>query len=165
MFTLVVEKDCQFFRAHRCQAREVGIAEILCHGPRADAGFDQGAERQPVGGLISGVGGVVVELIEYVGQDLADLYWRYRWCPSAGRWRAPTASSWCAVQFIAREGINQFIDLGTGLPTKPNVHEVAREIPPDARVLYVDNDRCKSVVHTRAGPCRAAAQPAASCGT
>jgi enoyl-CoA hydratase/carnithine racemase len=45
-----------------------------------------------------------------------------------------------AVQFMARSGIDQFIDLGTGLPTKPNVHEVAREILPDARVLYVDND-------------------------
>jgi hypothetical protein len=45
-----------------------------------------------------------------------------------------------AVTFMARNGIGQFIDLGTGLPTKPNVHEVAREILPDARVLYVDND-------------------------
>ena len=45
-----------------------------------------------------------------------------------------------AVQFMARGGIDQFIDLGTGLPTKPNVHEVARELLPDARVVYVDND-------------------------
>jgi S-adenosyl methyltransferase len=45
-----------------------------------------------------------------------------------------------AVQLMARGGIGQFIDLGTGLPTKPNVHEVAREVRPDARVLYVDND-------------------------
>ncbi len=45
-----------------------------------------------------------------------------------------------AVQFMTRSGIGQFIDLGTGLPARPNVHEVAREIRPDARVLYVDND-------------------------
>jgi hypothetical protein len=45
-----------------------------------------------------------------------------------------------AVTFIARSGISQFIDLGTGLPTSPNVHEVARSIHPKARVLYVDND-------------------------
>lgn len=45
-----------------------------------------------------------------------------------------------AVQFMARGGIGQFIDLGTGLPAMPNVHEAAREIRPDARVLYVDND-------------------------
>ena len=45
-----------------------------------------------------------------------------------------------AVTFMARSGIGQFIDLGTGLPTRPNVHEVARSVLPDARVLYVDND-------------------------
>ena len=45
-----------------------------------------------------------------------------------------------AVTFMARSGIGQFIDLGTGLPTRPNVHEVARSIHPNARVLYVDND-------------------------
>jgi S-adenosyl methyltransferase len=45
-----------------------------------------------------------------------------------------------AVTFMARSGIGQFIDLGTGLPTRPNVHEVARSVHPDARVLYVDND-------------------------
>jgi hypothetical protein len=37
-------------------------------------------------------------------------------------------------------GIRQFIDLGTGLPTQGNVHEVAQEIAPEARIVYVDND-------------------------
>lgn len=45
-----------------------------------------------------------------------------------------------AVQFLAHAGIDQFIDLGTGIPTSPNVHEVARSIIPGARVAYVDND-------------------------
>lgn len=45
-----------------------------------------------------------------------------------------------AVRYLARQGINQFVDLGTGIPTSPNVHEVARGIIPDARVVYVDND-------------------------
>jgi hypothetical protein len=45
-----------------------------------------------------------------------------------------------AVRFMASRGIRQFIDLGTGIPTSPNVHEVARSIDPDAKVLYVDND-------------------------
>ncbi len=55
-----------------------------------------------------------------------------------------------AVTFMTRSGIDQFIDLGTGLPAKPNVHEAAREILPDTRVAYVDNDRCKSgCVHAR----------------
>ena len=45
-----------------------------------------------------------------------------------------------AVDVMARRGIDQFIDLGTGIPTSPNVHEVAQQIHPDARVVYVDND-------------------------
>ncbi len=46
-----------------------------------------------------------------------------------------------AVRFLAREaGISQFLDIGTGIPTSPNVHEVAQDIEPQARVVYVDND-------------------------
>jgi O-methyltransferase involved in polyketide biosynthesis len=46
-----------------------------------------------------------------------------------------------AVRFLAGEaGIRQFIDIGTGLPTQGNVHEVAHGIAADARVLYVDYD-------------------------
>jgi hypothetical protein len=46
-----------------------------------------------------------------------------------------------AVRFLAAEaGIRQFLDLGTGLPTKGNVHQVAQAITPGARVVYVDND-------------------------
>ncbi|HZD01685.1 MAG TPA: SAM-dependent methyltransferase [Actinomycetes bacterium] len=45
-----------------------------------------------------------------------------------------------AVRFLAEQGIRQFIDIGTGIPTSPNVHEVAQAIAPDARVVYVDND-------------------------
>jgi S-adenosyl methyltransferase len=45
-----------------------------------------------------------------------------------------------AVRFVARQGISQFLDLGSGLPTSPSVHEVAREVVPAARVAYVDHD-------------------------
>ena len=46
-----------------------------------------------------------------------------------------------AVTFLTREaGIRQFLDIGTGIPTSPNVHEVAQRIDPAARVAYVDND-------------------------
>jgi O-methyltransferase involved in polyketide biosynthesis len=55
-----------------------------------------------------------------------------------------------AVQFLARDaGIQQFIDIGTGLPTRANVHEIAQKSVPDARVLYVDNDPVV-VVHAQA---------------
>jgi S-adenosyl methyltransferase len=45
-----------------------------------------------------------------------------------------------AVRYLSERGVSQFIDLGTGFPTRPNVHEVARLAVPGARVLYVDND-------------------------
>jgi hypothetical protein len=45
-----------------------------------------------------------------------------------------------AVRFLARTGIRQFIDIGAGLPTQANVHEVAHQVDPAARVVYVDND-------------------------
>jgi hypothetical protein len=45
-----------------------------------------------------------------------------------------------AVRQVARDGIRQYLDIGAGLPTSPSVHECARGIVPDARVVYVDND-------------------------
>src|SRR4029450_494749 len=45
-----------------------------------------------------------------------------------------------AVTFMAEAGIDQFIDLGTGIPTSPNVHEIAQRVRPNATVVYVDND-------------------------
>ena len=45
-----------------------------------------------------------------------------------------------AVRYVARQGVRQFIDAGAGLPASPNVHEIAREEAPDARVVYVDHD-------------------------
>jgi len=45
------------------------------------------------------------------------------------------------VRFLAGEaGIRQFLDIGTGLPTQGNVHEVAQAVAPDARIVYVDYD-------------------------
>jgi hypothetical protein len=46
-----------------------------------------------------------------------------------------------AVGFLAGEaGIRQFLDIGTGLPTADNTHQVAQRIAPDSRIVYVDND-------------------------
>ncbi|WP_214413926.1 SAM-dependent methyltransferase [Sphaerisporangium fuscum] len=49
----------------------------------------------------------------------------------------------------AEEGVRQFLDLGSGLPTQGNVHEIVQEVDPDARVVYVDNDRMV-LAHARA---------------
>lgn len=46
-----------------------------------------------------------------------------------------------ATRRLARKtGIRQFLDIGTGIPTEPNLHQIAQSVAPDARVVYVDND-------------------------
>ncbi|MEV6850370.1 SAM-dependent methyltransferase, partial [Actinoplanes sp. NPDC051411] len=45
-----------------------------------------------------------------------------------------------AVRFLAEQGIDQFLDIGTGIPSAPNVHHVAQQINRRARIVYVDND-------------------------
>ncbi|KJY31621.1 SAM-dependent methyltransferase [Streptomyces katrae] len=46
-----------------------------------------------------------------------------------------------AVRYLAQtHGVRRFLDFGTGLPTRPNVHEVAQEVTPTASVVYIDND-------------------------
>jgi hypothetical protein len=45
-----------------------------------------------------------------------------------------------AARYIAEQGVRQFIDIGSGLPTVGNTHEVVRRVTPGARVVYVDND-------------------------
>jgi len=45
-----------------------------------------------------------------------------------------------AARFMAEQGITQFLDIGTGIPTEPNLHQVVQAVTPTARVVYVDND-------------------------
>ena len=52
------------------------------------------------------------------------------------RWFMHRAARYLA----AEEGIRQFLDIGTGIPTSPNLHEIAQQADPSARVVYVDND-------------------------
>ncbi|MFD6415430.1 SAM-dependent methyltransferase [Streptomyces sp. NPDC060194] len=55
-----------------------------------------------------------------------------------------------AVEHLVRErGVRQFLDIGTGLPTADNTHEVAQRIAPESRIVYVDNDPTV-LVHARA---------------
>jgi SAM-dependent methyltransferase len=54
-----------------------------------------------------------------------------------------------AVRFAAAEGITQFLDIGSGIPTFGNVHEVAQEASPGAHVMYVDHDPV-AVAHSQA---------------
>ncbi|MFJ4470430.1 SAM-dependent methyltransferase [Streptomyces sp. NPDC089424] len=45
-----------------------------------------------------------------------------------------------ATRWLAANGVRQFLDIGTGIPTEPNLHQVAQAVAPDARVVYCDND-------------------------
>jgi hypothetical protein len=54
------------------------------------------------------------------------------------------------VRYLAAEaGVRQFLDIGTGLPTMQNTHEVAQSVAPESRIVYVDNDPMV-LVHARA---------------
>jgi S-adenosyl methyltransferase len=54
-----------------------------------------------------------------------------------------------AVRYLVRQGITQFLDIGSGIPTEGNVHEVAQAVSPEVRVVYVDLDPV-AVAHSRA---------------
>ncbi|MGQ0719809.1 MAG: SAM-dependent methyltransferase, partial [Pseudonocardiales bacterium] len=54
-----------------------------------------------------------------------------------------------SVRYLVRQGITQFLDIGSGIPTEGNVHEVAQVASPGARVVYVDIDPV-AVAHSRA---------------
>ncbi|MFD7133527.1 SAM-dependent methyltransferase [Streptomyces sp. NPDC059894] len=45
-----------------------------------------------------------------------------------------------AVRAVAGAGVRQFLDIGTGIPTEPNLHQVAQGVAPESRVVYADND-------------------------
>ena len=45
-----------------------------------------------------------------------------------------------AVRYLAEQGVRQFLDIGAGLPSMANVHEVAQRVAPECRVVYVDHD-------------------------
>jgi S-adenosyl methyltransferase len=54
-----------------------------------------------------------------------------------------------AVRFLGEAGIRQFLDIGSGIPTQGNVHEVAQQASPDARVVYADVDPV-AIAHSKA---------------
>jgi len=62
----------------------------------------------------------------------------YPFIPAAAR--ANRAFLGRAVRTLVEAGIGQFLDIGSGIPTSGNVHEIAQGMVPDARVIYVDID-------------------------
>jgi S-adenosyl methyltransferase len=54
--------------------------------------------------------------------------------------RANRAFMWRLVRYLVEHGVRQYLDIGSGIPTAGNVHEIAQTIDPDCRVVYVDNE-------------------------
>lgn len=54
--------------------------------------------------------------------------------------RANRAFMHRATRWLTTQGVRQFLDIGTGIPTEPNLHQVAQAIAPETRVVYCDND-------------------------
>jgi SAM-dependent methyltransferase len=67
-----------------------------------------------------------------------ELIAQFPFVPAASR--ANRAFLGRAVRELAKAGVRQFLDIGSGIPTAGNVHEIAQEMAPDARVVYVDLD-------------------------
>src|SRR5215207_4886784 len=75
--------------------------------------------------------------------------------------RAQRAFLGRAVRYLTRDaGIHQYLDIGTGIPSAGNVHDVAQEVAPESRVLYVDNDPIV-LAHARALMAGTAERPVA----
>jgi O-methyltransferase involved in polyketide biosynthesis len=71
-----------------------------------------------------------------VGEQVAAMFPVIRDIARADRWFLGRA-----VRFLAEErGVRQFLDIGTGLPTADNTHQIAQRVAPEARIVYVDND-------------------------
>ena len=45
-----------------------------------------------------------------------------------------------AAVWLAKNGVDQFLDIGSGIPTEPNMHQIVQAVSPDARIVYADND-------------------------
>ncbi|MFF1293491.1 MULTISPECIES: SAM-dependent methyltransferase [unclassified Streptomyces] len=73
---------------------------------------------------------------EALGRQIASLSGDAPRAARANRWFMNRATR----HLVANAGIRQFLDIGTGIPTEPNLHQIAQQVAADARVVYVDND-------------------------
>ena len=73
---------------------------------------------------------------EELGRQIESLEPQTKYCAQHNRWFMQRAT-----RLLAGEGgIRQFLDIGSGIPTEPNLHRIAQSAAPEARVVYVDND-------------------------
>ncbi|CAM5462742.1 SAM-dependent methyltransferase OS=Streptomyces griseomycini OX=66895 GN=FHS37_000925 PE=4 SV=1 [Streptomyces griseomycini] len=73
---------------------------------------------------------------EELGRHIMSVDGTARHVARTNRWFMQRVTRWLA----GRAGIRQYLDIGTGIPTEPNLHQVAQRIAPESRVVYADND-------------------------
>ncbi|AXK31315.1 SAM-dependent methyltransferase [Streptomyces armeniacus] len=73
---------------------------------------------------------------EEAAEAVISLWPNVRTCARVNRWFMRRGARWLA----AEAGIRQFLDIGAGIPTEPNLHQVTQAIAPETRVAYADND-------------------------
>ncbi|MET9420032.1 SAM-dependent methyltransferase [Streptomyces sp. NPDC006540] len=73
---------------------------------------------------------------EELGRQIMGVDGTARYVARTNRWFMQRVTRWLAGE----AGIRQFLDIGTGIPTEPNLHQVAQGMAPDARIVYADND-------------------------
>ncbi|MDQ0846508.1 SAM-dependent methyltransferase [Streptomyces sp. V1I6] len=73
---------------------------------------------------------------EELGRQIMGVDGTARHVARTNRWFMQRVTRWLAGE----AGIRQFLDIGTGIPTEPNLHQVAQGMAPDARIVYADND-------------------------
>ncbi|MER6408191.1 SAM-dependent methyltransferase [Streptomyces viridosporus] len=73
---------------------------------------------------------------EELGRRIMSVDGTARHVARTNRWFMQRVTRWLA----GRAGVRQYLDIGTGIPTEPNLHQVAQRIAPECRVVYADND-------------------------
>lgn len=73
---------------------------------------------------------------ETAAEAVISLWPDVKTCAQVNRWFMRRAARWLA----AEAGIRQFLDIGSGIPTEPNLHQITQAIAPETKVAYVDND-------------------------
>ncbi|WP_327678429.1 SAM-dependent methyltransferase [Streptomyces sp. NBC_00467] len=73
---------------------------------------------------------------EELGRQIMSIDARAKHVARTNRWFMHRVTRWLAGE----AGITQYLDVGTGIPTEPNLHQIAQGIAPEARVVYTDND-------------------------
>jgi hypothetical protein len=112
-----------------------GFGDVMAHVPRAPAGVDitRPAPARIYDYMLRGSNHFETDVL--AAERILSAVPEIKDCAWSNRGFHQRAAKW-----IAEQGVRQFIDIGSGLPTVGNTHEVVQKVIPGARVVYIDND-------------------------